>query len=82
MLSDLRESGAIEQDADIVMLLYRGSYYDSAKKEEADKSGIEELELNVAKHRNGATRKVYLMFEANTNALINIDRRQVPEGAG
>lgn len=78
MLSDLRESGAIEQDADIVMLLYRASYYDSAKKEEADQTGSEELEINVAKHRNGATKKVTLSFEAATNALLNIDRRMPP----
>ena len=72
MLSDLRESGAIEQDADIVMMLYRESYYDEAAKEEADKTGSERLEINIAKHRNGAVRKVYLAFEAPTNALYNI----------
>ena len=72
MLSDLRESGAIEQDADIVMMLYHESYYDEAAKEEADKTGSERLEINIAKHRNGAVRKVYLAFEAPTNALYNI----------
>lgn len=72
MLSDLRESGAIEQDADIVMMLYRESYYDEKAKEAADASGSERLEINVAKHRNGATRKLYLAFEAATNALYNI----------
>lgn len=72
MLSDLRESGAIEQDADIVMMLYRESYYDESAKEEADKTGSERLEINIAKHRNGAVRKVYLAFEAPTNALYNI----------
>ena len=72
MLSDLRESGAIEQDADIVIMLYRESYYDEAAKEEADKTGSERLEINIAKHRNGAVRKVYLAFEAPTNALYNI----------
>ena len=72
MLSDLRESDAIEQDADIVMMLYRESYYDEAAKEEADKTGSERLEINIAKHRNGAVRKVYLAFEAPTNALYNI----------
>ena len=72
MLSDLRESGAIEQDTDIVMMLYRESYYDEAAKEEADKTGSERLEINIAKHRNGAVRKVYLAFEAPTNALYNI----------
>ncbi len=74
MLSDLRESGAIEQDADIVMLLYRKSYYSEEAKEEAERTGSEELEINVAKHRNGATRRVYLAFEPKTNALMSIER--------
>lgn len=73
-LSDLRESGAIEQDADIVMLLYRKSYYSDEAKEEAERTGSEELEINVAKHRNGATRRVYLAFEPTTNALMTIER--------
>ena len=73
-LSDLRESGAIEQDADIVMLLYRKSYYSDEAKEEAERTGSEELEINVAKHRNGATRRIYLAFEPRTNALMSIER--------
>ena len=73
-LSDLRESGAIEQDADIVMLLYRKSYYNDEAKEEAERTGSEELEINVAKHRNGATRRIYLAFEPRTNALMSIER--------
>ena len=74
MLSDLRESGAIEQDADIVMMLYRSSYYETEeKREEIRRQGVEELEIHVAKHRNGATRTIKLMFEADTNTLMNID---------
>lgn len=76
MLSDLRESGAIEQDADIVMMLYREAYYDDAAKEKANESGNEKLEINIAKHRNGATRKVEVAFEANTNALFNVTNEQ------
>ncbi len=76
MLSDLRESGAIEQDADVVMLLYRESYYNQEAKDEAEKTGNERLEINIAKHRNGATRKVYLAFEGATNALYNIAGQQ------
>ena len=72
MLSDLRESGAIEQDADIVMMLYRESYYNEEAKEQAKESGTERLEINLAKHRNGATGRVYVAFEADTNALYNI----------
>lgn len=76
MLSDLRESGAIEQDADIVMMLYRESYYDEKAKEEANTTGSEKLEINIAKHRNGATRRLNLAFEASTNALYNIQNDQ------
>ncbi len=71
MLSDLRESGAIEQDADIVMMLYRDSYYDEKVREEAKANNSEQLEVNIAKHRNGETCKFYLAFEANTNACMN-----------
>lgn len=57
-LSDLRESGAIEQDADVVMLLYRDDYYDP----ETSKKGI--CEVNIAKHRNGPVGVVELAFQA------------------
>ena len=76
MLSDLRESGAIEQDADVVMMLYRDSYYNEAAKEEAERTNNESLEINIAKHRNGATRKVYLAFQANTNSIFNISNQE------
>lgn len=76
MLSDLRESGAIEQDADIVLMLFREAYYDEAIREQAQKEGNERLEINIAKHRNGATRRVYLAFENTTNALYNIASEQ------
>jgi replicative DNA helicase len=56
MLSDLRESGAIEQDADIVLMLYRDDYYN----EDSEAKGI--AEVNVAKHRNGPTDRVKLTF--------------------
>ena len=75
-LSDLRESGAIEQDADIVMMLFREAYYDEALREQAQKEGTERLEINIAKHRNGAVRKIYLAFEGATNALYNISKDQ------
>ena len=50
ILSDLRESGSIEQDADIVMFLYRDDYYN---KENSEKPGV--CEINLAKHRSGLT---------------------------
>lgn len=57
MLSDLRESGSIEQDADIVMFIYRDDYYDR----ESEKQGL--AEVIVAKNRNGATGAVGLQFD-------------------
>lgn len=57
MLQDLRESGSIEQDADVVMFLYREKYYNPETIQD------KVAELNVAKHRNGATGKVPLAFE-------------------
>jgi replicative DNA helicase len=56
ILSDLRESGSIEQDADVVMFIYRDEYYN----EESDQQGI--AEVNVAKHRNGPTDSIKLSF--------------------
>ena len=58
-LSDLRDSGAIEQDADIVILLYRPGYYDSPVPEEEENTLAY---LNIAKHRNGPTGEVQLVF--------------------
>lgn len=76
MMSDLRESGALEQDADMIILLFRESYYDDEKKEEAIKNGIETVEVDVAKHRNGATRRLDVAFKADINAFYNVDRSQ------
>jgi replicative DNA helicase len=63
MLSDLRESGSIEQDADLVLMLYRESYY---KKQQSNLNelNVDSAELIIAKHRNGPTGTVYLKFDA------------------
>jgi len=69
MLSDLRESGAIEQDADIVFFLYRDDYYnpDSEEKNVA--------EVIIAKHRGGSTGTVKLAWLPNFTKFANLDRR-------
>ena len=68
MLSDLRESGSIEQDADIVMFLYRDDFYN----EDTDKKNI--AEVIIAKHRSGATGTVELLWLGNYTKFANIDR--------
>lgn len=71
MLSDLRESGSIEQDADIVMFLYRDDYYN----EDTEKKNI--AEVIIAKHRSGATGTVELLWLANYTKFANIERYRV-----
>jgi len=73
MLSDLRESGSIEQDADIVMFIYREELYDK----ETDKKGI--AELHIAKHRNGPIGVVPMRFDAATTRFDDLTYR-TPEG--
>ena len=69
MLSDLRDSGGIEQDADLVMFIYREEVYDK----ETDKKGI--AEIHVAKHRNGPIGVVPMRFDRRTTAFQNITYR-------
>ena len=72
MLSDLRESGAIEQDADIVMFIYRDEYYN---KEESENRG--KAEVIIAKHRNGPVGSVDLLFQANITKFKNVTKTAV-----
>lgn len=67
-LSDLRESGSIEQDADIVMFLYRKNYYDS-EKESTEQTEV--VDLSLAKHRNGGIGDIQLAFEKNISRFTN-----------
>lgn len=71
MLSDLRESGAIEQDADIVLFLYREDYYNKDKDEE-NKNATDPTDVDIAKHRNGATGRITLAFQKSISAFFNI----------
>ena len=71
MLSDLRESGAIEQDADIVMFLYREDYYKKPSEQEERAEANEVVDLNLAKHRNGSVGHVSLVFNKSISAFYN-----------
>lgn len=70
MLSDLRESGAIEQDADIVMFLYRDDYYN----EDSENHNV--AECIIAKNRHGETRKVELQWLPEFTAFSSLERRR------
>jgi replicative DNA helicase len=71
MLSDLRESGAIEQDADMVMFIYRPDYYDITVDEEGNSlAGI--TEIIVAKHRNGALENIQLRFVPEQAKFVDL----------
>lgn len=73
MLSDLRESGAIEQDADIVMFIYREDYYSREEGEEAPKATGKEgkSEILIAKQRNGPVGSFELLFQSNITKFKN-----------
>lgn len=72
-LTNLRDSGAIEQDADLVLLLHRLSYYDAKRKGEAEPpSSIEDV--YIAKSRNGRTGKVQLFFDRARSSFSNVTR--------
>jgi replicative DNA helicase len=79
MMSDIRESGSIEQDADIVAFLYRDDYYDK----ESENKNI--IEIIIAKQRNGPVGTVSLAFVKEYNKFVNLERRfddaNVPPGA-
>lgn len=68
-LSDLRESGSIEQDADIVMFIYREAYYNP----ETDRENI--TDIIIAKHRNGPTGKIELYFHPERLRFMSLDRK-------
>ena len=73
IMSDLRESGSIEQDADIVAFLYRDDYYN---KEARMDGNISISEFIVAKHRNGPTATIELLFKKNTSTFSNYSKEE------
>lgn len=80
-MSDIRESGSIEQDADIVAFLYRDDYYNRGNGEEGEEAEIDagaqdengEIEIIIAKQRNGPTGTVKLHFLKQYNKFTDID---------
>ena len=70
-LSDLRESGSLEQDADIVMFLYRDEYYN---RDDTDNENV--AELIIAKNRNGPTTSVRIQFQKEILLFRNLEREQ------
>jgi replicative DNA helicase len=69
LLSDLRESGAVEQDSDIVMFIYRDDYYNPDTSERPNIA-----EINIAKHRNGPTATIDLYWKSETATFANLAR--------
>ncbi len=85
LLSDLRESGSIEAEADIVMFIYRDAYYkmreagEDGQQGDYDPNRPEEAELIIAKHRSGPTGKVSVAFFPQYTRFENLDRVHVEE---
>jgi len=74
ILSDLRESGAIEQDADIVMFIYRPEYYKLDSDEKGDTRGM--ADVIIAKHRNGPTDEVRLRFVSKFAKFMDVESNE------
>ena len=72
-LSDLRESGSIEQDADIVLFLYRDTYYDNEKTDDEDRADPNKAECIVAKNRHGELGTVDLYFDGQFTRFTSVD---------
>jgi replicative DNA helicase len=74
-LSDLRDSGSIEQDADVVMFIHR----EDKGKDESEKTNI--AEILIEKHRNGPTGKIDLYFDEKTTTFLNLEKSNISEFA-
>jgi len=72
-LSDLRDSGSIEQDADVVMFIHR----EDKGKDESEKTNI--AEILIEKHRNGPTGKIELYFDEKTTTFLNLEKSNISE---
>jgi len=72
-LSDLRESGSIEQDADVVLMMYREDYYE----EDSDRPGV--TDIYIRKHRNGPIGRIELLFKKEQMKFYDIDKTRVTQ---
>ena len=72
LLSDLRESGSIEQDADVVAFIHRDSYYNKDENGEEDPESKGKAEIIIAKQRNGPTGSVHLAYLADYTRFENL----------
>lgn len=72
MIADLRESGSLEQDADVIMLLHRPEYYNEDER-------VGEADIIVAKHRNGETRTIPVAFQGQMARFVNMARTTPPD---
>ena len=77
LMSDLRESGSIEQDADIVAFLYRDDYYNKAARTD---NNVSISELIIGKHRNGTTGIINLLFKRDVSTFLNFVAERSEEG--
>ena len=73
LMSDLRESGSIEQDADIVAFLYRDDYYNKEARMDDNNSVVEFI---IGKNRNGPTKTVELLFKKNTSTFVGYKKEE------
>jgi replicative DNA helicase len=80
MLSDLRESGSIEQDADVVAFIHRDSYYNRDESGDEDPESKNKAEIIIAKQRNGPTGSVYLTYMAECTRFENAAFGAGPDG--
>jgi replicative DNA helicase len=82
MLSDLRESGSIEQDADVVCFIHRDSYYNKDENGDEDPDSKGKAEIIIAKQRNGPTGSVHLAYLSDYTRFENLSSGDYGEGGG